>query len=588
MCGIVGYIGNKKVVNVLLDGLKKLEYRGYDSAGIALKNNEDIRVVKSVGRIKQLEEKLDGVSDLFDSGIGHTRWATNGSVNLENAHPHRVGKVTIVHNGIIENAYELRKELEDIEFISDTDSYLIAALINKYLDDNIINTLEKVSKKLKGSYAVGVLIDDIDKVFLMKNKSPLVIGIGDNDNYFASDITAINKYTNKYIFLDDLEIASIDKKNISIYKDLKLIEKEVEIINSSYSDSNKLEYDHYMLKEIKEEPILLKKLVDKYINNMEKLPDISKYDEVHIVGCGSALYAGMIGKWLFEEKANIKTLAETASEYRYKNNIYSNKTLIILISQSGETADTIAVLEKAKEDKIDTLAIVNVASSKIARESDMKVLIEAGEEVAVATTKAYLQQVAVLSLLSFKSAIEKNLIKDSQKIIDEFKNISNLLAEEIKSDEPYKKLADQIYKSNDIFFIGRALDYAIALEGSLKLKEVSYIHSEAYPAGELKHGTISLVEEGMPVIGIVSSEKLYEKTISNLLEVSSRGAKTVLISKKKFNNSYKGDLLVDDVSDFTVSLLIVPMLQLIAYYTALKRGCDIDKPKNLAKSVTVE
>ena len=592
MCGIVGYIGDKKAKEILVSGLKNLEYRGYDSSGIALKNNDGIEVIKSVGKIKNLEEKLEKENlDLYKTGIAHTRWATHGEANLVNAHPHTVGKVTIVHNGIIENAKELKDELisQGVKFNSETDTEVIAALINKYLENDIIKTLTKVMSILKGSYALGIMIEEVvDKIYVAKKDSPLVIGIGEGENFFASDITAINMFTNKFVFLDDYDIAEVEKENIKFYKDCKKVEKEVNTINIDVNSKSKNGYPHYMLKEINEEPIVLEKTLKPYLDDFSSIPDISKYDEIHIVACGSAMYAGMIGKTLFEEKTNTKAICEVASEYRYKNNIYNNKTLVILISQSGETADTIAALKRAKELGQDTLAIVNVKTSTIARLADKVLYIEAGEEIAVATTKAYLLQVAVISLLALKLAYSKNLIDNIDIYLNEFKTIPKLVKNIIDRENDYKKIANEIYKCQDIFFIGRRLDYAICLEGSLKLKEVSYIHSEAYPSGELKHGTISLIDEGMPVFGIITDEELKEKSISNIIEVESRGAKAIIIAKKSLKLGRDLEVLVDDVSSFTIALLVVPVLQLIAYHTAVNRGCDVDKPKNLAKSVTVE
>ena len=592
MCGIVGYIGEKSAKEILVSGLKNLEYRGYDSSGIALKNNDNIKVVKSVGKIKNLEEKLEKENlDLYKIGIAHTRWATHGEANLVNAHPHTVGKVTIVHNGIIENAKELKDELisQGVNFNSETDTEVIAALINKYLENDIIKTLTKVMSILKGSYALGIMIEKVvDKIYVAKKDSPLVIGIGEGENFFASDITAINMFTNKFVFLDDYDIAEVKKENIKFYKDCKKVEKEVNTINIDVNSKSKNGYPHYMLKEINEEPIVLEKTLKPYLDDFSSIPDISKYDEIHIVACGSAMYAGMIGKTLFEEKTNTKAICEVASEYRYKNNIYNNKTLVILISQSGETADTIAALKRAKELGQDTLAIVNVKTSTIARLADKVLYIEAGEEIAVATTKAYLLQVAVISLLALKLAYSKKLIDNIDIYLNEFKTIPKLVKNIIDRENDYKKIANEIYKCQDIFFIGRRLDYAICLEGSLKLKEVSYIHSEAYPSGELKHGTISLIDEGMPVFGIITDEELKEKSISNIIEVESRGAKAIIIAKKSLKLGRDLEVLVDDVSSFTIALLVVPVLQLIAYYTAVNRDCDVDKPKNLAKSVTVE
>ena len=402
-----------------------------------------------------------------------------------------------------------------------------------------------------------------------------------------ADVSAINEYTNQFIILDDLEIAELSDE-VKVYKKDKLIEKKIETILYNSENKSKNGYSYYMLKEINEEPVLLEKVLLPYINDLNRLPDLDKYEEIHIVGCGSALYAGMIGKTLFEEKANTKTICEVASEYRYKNNIYNNKTLIILISQSGETADTIAALNLAKEKSIDTLAITNNPQSTIARNASKTIYIEAGEEISVATTKAYILQVGILSLLSLKLAYSKKLITNINKYLDEFKNVSKYVKNIIDNEKVYKDIAEKVSNCNNLFFIGRGIDYAISLEGSLKLKEISYIHSEAYQAGELKHGTISLIDENIPVIGIITDNNLASKTMSNILEVKSRGAEVYIITKKELKTNFENEILVENNSSFTISLLVVPILQLIAYYTALNRGCDIDKPKNLAKSVTVE
>jgi len=590
MCGIVGYIGKQNPIDILITGLKNLEYRGYDSAGIATKSNDNLQIIKSVGKISNLEEKLKK-ENLLESnmGIAHTRWATHGIPNEVNAHPHRVGKVTIVHNGIIENFEELRKKLQEekIVFNSETDTEVVAALINKYLENDPIDAIEKALQEVKGSYGLGIMIDGIDNIYAVRKDSPLIIGMGEKEYFLASDITAIINYTNKYILLDTNEIVELSKENINITKDGKKIEKEILTANISKESTDKCGYDHYMLKEIMEEPVVLEKTIKPYLDDLNKLPDLTKYEEIHIVACGSAMYAGMVGKSLFEELANTKVEIDVASEYRYKNVIYNKKTLVILISQSGETADTIAAMRKAKENNIDTLAIVNVKTSTIARESDQQIFIEAGPEIAVATTKAYMLQAAILSLLAIKIAESKGLIKNKEEILEEYRKLPKLLKTILDKRDVYKDIAEKIYEKNNIFFIGRKLDYAICLEGSLKLKEVSYIHSEAYQAGELKHGTISLVEEGMPVFAIISEEDVKDKTISNIEEVKSRGAKTFVITTDNLKDNEES-ISVPTVNKFAQSLLVVPTLQLIAYETAKLRNCDIDKPKNLAKSVTVE
>ena len=590
MCGIIGYIGEKKPVEVLINGLKSLEYRGYDSSGIALKEKDEIEVIKSVGKIVNLEEKIKS-KEILEShvGIAHTRWATHGKPTEENAHPHTSGRVTLVHNGIIENAEELRGKLkkEGVTFHSETDTEVVAALINKYYEKNPVDAMDKALKEVKGSYALGILFQESDDLYAVRKDSPLIVGLGKEENFIASDIAAIIDYTNNYLLLEEGEIARITKEKVEVTKDGKIVEKEIQTTNLERDSKDKCGYEHYMLKEITEEPVVLEKTFKPYLENLDKLPDLTNYEEIHIVACGSAMYAGMIGKTLLEEYANIKVEIDVASEYRYKNIIYDRKTLVILISQSGETADTIAAMRKAKENNVDTLAIVNVKTSTIARESDEKIFIEAGPEIAVATTKAYILQVGIMALLAYKTALEKGLVQENEKVLQEAKKLPRLIKEVLDRREEYKKIAKEIYTSEDIFFIGRKIDYATSLEGSLKLKEVSYIHSEAYQAGELKHGTISLIEDKMPVFAIVTDDTIKDKTVSNIEEVKSRGAKTIIISNEKWDNQ-KLQVVVPKISPYFQPILIVPTLQLIAYETAKLRGCDIDKPKNLAKSVTVE
>ena len=590
MCGIIGYIGTKSPIETLINGLKCLEYRGYDSAGIALKEKDQIEVIKSVGKIVNLEEKLKN-QELIPShlGIAHTRWATHGKPSEKNAHPHTVGNVTLVHNGIIENAEELREKLkkEGVTFNSETDTEVITALINKYYENDPVEAINKALDEVKGSYALGILFQGSDDLYAVRKDSPLIVGLGKEENFIASDIAAIIDYTNKYLLLEEREIAHITKNKVTITKDGKTVEKEVQTTNMERDAKDKCGYDHYMLKEIMEEPVVLEKTFKPYLENLDKLPDLTDYEEIHVVACGSAMYAGMIGKALLEEYANTKVEIDVASEYRYKNIIYDRKTLVILFSQSGETADTIAAMRKAKENKVETLAIVNVKTSTIARESDNQIFIEAGPEIAVATTKAYILQVGIMALLAYKTALTKGLVKEEHKVLEEAEKLPRLIKEVLDRRDEYKKIAKEIYTSEDIFFIGRKIDYATSMEGSLKLKEVSYIHSEAYQAGELKHGTISLIEEGMPVFAIITEEEIKDKTVSNIEEVKSRGAKTIIISNESWDNQ-KLQIVVPKISPYFQPILIVPTLQLIAYETAKLRGCDIDKPKNLAKSVTVE
>lgn len=588
MCGIIGYIGEKHPIDILLNGLKNLEYRGYDSAGIALKDKENLQIIKSVGKISNLEEKIKN-TDLIDCklGIAHTRWATHGEPSEVNAHPHQVGKVTLVHNGIIENASILRERLSKlgVKFKSETDTEVACALINYYYQGDALEAIEKVIQEIKGSYALGIIFDGNPNLYAVRKDSPLIVGIGKKEYFIASDIAAIIDYTDEYILLEENEIAVLKSNTYQIMKNHQEIMKNIEKTNLKSESKDKCGYDHYMLKEIMEEPTVLERTLRPYLNSLEALPDLTEYEEIHIVACGSAMYAGMVGKTLIEENANIKCVVECASEYRYKKVIYDRKTLVILISQSGETADTIAAMRKAKENKIPTLAIVNVKTSTIARESDLQLFIEAGPEIAVATTKAYLLQVVMLALLSMKATMKKNQIemqfaKESEKLIASLKEILN-------NRKTYQELAQKIFNQEDIFFIGRKIDYSICLEGSLKLKEVSYIHSEAYQAGELKHGTISLINQETPVIAVITDDQIKEKTISNVEEVRSRGAYVIVISNEEYPNC-DFNITVPKTNAFLQPILVVPTLQLLAYEVAKLRGCDIDKPKNLAKSVTVE
>ena len=582
MCGIVGYIGFREPKDVLIEGLKTLEYRGYDSAGIALKNDTSVQIIKEVGRIASLEEKVNKEKLIASHiGIAHTRWATHGGVTVTNAHPHTIGRVTLVHNGIIENATELKEKLssEGVLFKTETDTEVLTALIDYYYDNDPIMAIEKAIKEVRGSYALAIIFRDQDKLFAVRKDLPLIVGYGEDEYFVASDISAIINYTNRYSLLDENEIVTLNFDGISVVKEGKKVEKEILVTELTAESREKCGYEHYMLKEIMEEPVVLEKTLKPFIEDFDSIFDISEYEEIHIVACGSAMYAGMIEKSLIEENSNIRVLCEVASEYRYKKVLYDRKTLVIAISQSGETADTIAAMRKAKENGALTLAIVNVKGSTIARESDRQIFIEAGPEIAVATTKAYILQVAIMALLACRVA-------GKREVTSELGKLPRLLKEVIDRRDTYLEIAKKISDREDIFFIGRKIDYAISLEGSLKLKEVSYIHSEAYQAGELKHGTISLIDKGTPVFAITTEDDIREKTISNICEVKSRGAMIIVVS----NEEVEGDYLikVPRVSEFLQPILVVPCLQLIAYEVAKIRGCDIDKPKNLAKSVTVE
>ncbi len=605
MCGIIGYSGStKNAKNAIVTGLKNLEYRGYDSAGIALVQNNKIKMYKSQGKISKLEEKIKNIDNSSNTGIGHTRWATHGIPNEINAHPHKVGNVTLVHNGIIENYIQLKEFLlkEGVEFKTQTDSEVACAYINYIYEkeanskDSKIKAIIKACKKFRGSYAFGIIFDDEpNAIYATRKDSPLIIGTSNDENFIASDVSAILDFTNKYILLEENEFAKITNSEVNIVdRNLKTISKKINIATWSANKYKKNGYEHFMLKEINEQPKAISDIFKRYVED-ETLGidiDFKRFEKIHIVACGSAMHAGMIGKYLFENYADIDVTVEIASEYRYKNMRITPKTLVILISQSGETADTLAALRIAKEMKATTLSIVNAVGSTIAREADMNIYTYAGPEIAVATTKGYTTQVATLSLICLNIMKQKGILtnKLSDKIYSDFNNIQDLLESVINNNDSFKKIANKIYDKEDIFFIGRGIDYALCMEGSLKLKEISYIHSEAYGAGELKHGTISLIEDGTPVIAIATNDMLYEKTVSNIKETKARGAYSILITTSKENTEDFSDITfkLPKTTEFTEPLLIVTALQLIAYETAKLRKCDIDKPKNLAKSVTVE
>ena len=587
MCGIVGYKGkNNNAIKVVIEGLENLEYRGYDSAGIAYLKESKINIEKEAGRIKNLKDKLD-LEDKSNLAIGHTRWATHGIPTRTNAHPHQVGKFTMVHNGIIENYLTLKEELlkNNYTFKSDTDTEIACAYLD-YLykqEKDILKSLQKLIQVIKGSYAFGIICeDDKDHLYALRSSSPLIIALGQDENYIASDVPAILKYTNKYLILENYEIAKISNDNVTIYnKDLQEVNKTINTYEGTYESSIKGAYEHFMLKEINEEPDTFEKTINSCIENNFKDIDLKKYTNIHIVACGSAYHAGLVGKYLIEKFANIKVYTQVASEYRYEKTFYDKNTLVILISQSGETADTLAALRKAKDNNIDTLSIVNVFASSIARESKYVIYTKAGCEIAVATTKAYLAQLTVLIALTLKLSNKQISKEEITKIKEQITNL-------IKKDD-YKTIANKIYKAKNIFFIGRGIDYALCMEGSLKLKEISYINSVAYQAGELKHGTISLIEENTPVIAILTEEELIEKTISNIKEVKARGAHTIIITNKDIQGDfYDEKIIIPKTDELLQQLLTIIPLQLIAYEVAKLNKCDIDKPRNLAKSVTVE
>ena len=589
MCGIVGYAGKTNVIKNIMTGLKSLEYRGYDSSGIAyLDKNNNIKIYKKVGQIKNLDQILN-YEDEASLGISHTRWATHGGVTDTNAHPHNQGKITLVHNGIIENYEELKRQLEKegYNFKSSTDSEVAAALIDKLYKENkdMLKTLVILKDKLKGSYAFNIINSDIpNKIYGIRKDVPLIVGVSDHGNMFASDILAILHVTNKYIVLNNNEIVELEQDNIKYYNsEGKEITKEVKEYAGTIDSISKNGYDHFMLKEINEESEVVKNILNLYTKNnkIKDIYNIKKYKNIDIVACGSASFAGQIGKYYIERYANIKTEVYYASEYRYQKNFFTKDTLVILISQSGETADTLAALKLAKENGINTLAIVNRRDSSIAREADSVIYTEAGIEVAVATTKAYLAQVLILLLLAFKDNNKET------KLLEDLKLLPNLITKYI-NEYDYSNIANILKDKEHIFYLGRGIDYYLSMEGSLKLKEISYIHSEAFQAGELKHGSISLIDKDFGVVSVVTDKTISDKTISNLKEVSARGAKIITITNIKDNNFADYTILVEDYDEILNPLLVIVPMQMLAYNVAKLRDCDIDKPRNLAKSVTVE
>ena len=592
MCGIIGYIGKDKCIPNIISGLESLEYRGYDSSGIAYMLNDKIKIEKEVGKIENLK-KIINMDEESYLGIGHTRWATHGKPCKVNSHPHQSGKVTLVHNGIIENYEELKKKLKDYNYISETDSEVVAALID-YLykkEKDMIKVLNSLKDYLIGSYALGILIENDDKLYAIRKNSPLIIGVSKNGNFIASDVPAILKYTNKYYLLDNDEYVILEKDKVTIYNNGKIVKKELLTFEGSMDSAMKNGYDHFMLKEIYEQKEVIIKTIKKYldINNLnELLNGLEDYTGIDIIGCGSSYHVGLASKSLITKYGRIPVNVEIASEYRYTEHFYTKNHLVILISQSGETADSLAVLRQVKDKNIATLAIVNVVGSSIARESDKVIYTKAGPEISVATTKAYSCQFIILSLIAFYLGLKNNLLKeeDIKVYYDLEKEIAKIL--EVTSDT--EEVANMIHDKKDIFYLGRKIDYSLCMEASLKLKEISYLHSEAYAAGELKHGTISLIEENTPVISIITDDSIALKTLSNVKEVCARGAMSIIISNQKIEdkNVYQKLILVSKVSEFIEPLLVIIKCQLIAYYVAKMNGCDIDKPRNLAKSVTVE
>lgn len=610
MCGIVGYVGYRDCSDVLVSALAKLEYRGYDSAGIAVFNKEnDIVTVKSEGKLKNLTDKLTRVGKPGGSiGIGHTRWATHGEPSDVNSHPHSGARVTIVHNGIIENYQELKEFLvsKGRKFLSETDTEVVAQLLDYYYDGNPIETIDRVMAEVTGSFALGIMFKDFtDRIYAVRRESPLIVGVAQGECFIASDVPAILHYTKDYYLLEHDEIATLTNDGVSfVDKHLNPIEKELKTADWDMEAAEKGGYPHFMIKEINEQPTAIKTTVTPRIKDgLPSLEEcgitndiIKEFKSIKIVACGTAMHAGMVGKYVIENLARVPVDVDIASEFRYRNPIVGEGDLVIIISQSGETADSLAALRLAREKGAKVLAIVNAKGSSIAREADMVVYTLAGPEIAVASTKAYMTQISVMYLFAFQLALAKEAISverckeltaDLVKIPEDVQYVIDNV------DEICQYVGSQLITADSLLYIGRGLDYALSMEGSLKLKEVSYIHSESYAAGELKHGTISLIDDGMPVIAVATQSDLIEKTISNVVEVKSRGAKVILVCTDTCANRLKSDvadykIIIPHIDEILMPMTAVVPLQILAYYTAINKGTNPDQPRNLAKSVTVE
>ena len=608
MCGIVGYLGKRQATEVLIDGLSKLEYRGYDSAGVAVNTGNELAIRKFKGRLAILAEDLQ--KDPIDGhlGIGHTRWATHGEPSDVNSHPHfnMDRTIAVVHNGIIENYLELRAELEaeGVKFLSQTDTEIAAHMVSKYYEGNLLDAVYKATARFRGAYALGVVCaDNANELVAVRKDSPLVVGLGEDENMIASDIPAILKYTRNVYFLENGEFVHILGDKVTVLNENKeVVEKEVSEITWDVEAASKGGFDSFMAKEIYEQPkgvedTLMRRLDE---NGRIKLDDIKitkedldRINKVYIVACGTAYHAGLVGKYAIEKFAKIPVIADIASEFRYSDPFVDENTLIIIVSQSGETADTLAALRDAKAKGARVLSITNVVGSSIARESDDIFYTWAGPEIAVASTKAYTTQLMAFYMIALNLAMTKGSITEEEyfKMIDILKEMPSKVEKVLECDKFVEEIAAEIKDKNDIFYLGRGLDYALAMEGSLKIKEISYMHAEAFAAGELKHGTIALIEEGTPVIAIATQEQLFEKMVSNMQEVKARGAKVIAIVEeynKEVEKSADRVIYIPEVEDMFASITSVVPMQLLSYHVAKMRGCDIDKPRNLAKSVTVE
>ncbi|MCO8958506.1 glutamine--fructose-6-phosphate transaminase (isomerizing) [Clostridioides difficile] len=610
MCGIVGYLGSRKAAEVIVEGLSKLEYRGYDSAGVAVNssNEKELNIRKFKGRLSVLAEDLEKNPIDFSRSRGHTRWATHGEPSDVNSHPHfnQAKTIAVVHNGIIENYMEIKEELisEGVKFESQTDTEVIAHLVDKYYEGNLLDAVYKTISKLRGAYALGVICKEHgNELVAVRKDSPLVVGVGEGENFIASDIPALLKYTRDVYFLENGEVVHLKDENVTVYdSNRNLVEKEVFHVTWDVEAASKGGYDYFMSKEIHEQPTGVRETLERRLDdngniildsiNISK-EDLEKINKVYIVACGTAYNAGLLGKYAIEKFVNIPVITDIASEFRYSDPFVDENSLVILVSQSGETADTLAVLRDSKAKGARILSITNVVGSSIARESDDVFYTWAGPEVAVASTKAYTTQITSLYMIALDFAIKKGTITREfyDSMISKMKEIPSKIQEILDNEEYIKEVAKTVVSSEHAFYLGRGIDYSLAMEGSLKLKEISYIHAEAFAAGELKHGTIALIEKGTPVIAIATQEKLFEKMVSNMEEVRARGAYVVAIAQSHNKDVEKAAdkiIYIPNSDDILSPILAVVPMQLLAYHVSVLRGCDVDKPRNLAKSVTVE
>ena len=608
MCGIVGYLGPKNASEVIVDGLSKLEYRGYDSAGIAVCNDGELEIRKFKGRLAVLAEDIEKNEMKGNLGIGHTRWATHGEPSDVNSHPHfNMDKtIAVVHNGIIENYMELKEELKEdgVEFRSETDTEVIAHLVDKYYEGNLLDAVYKTVARLRGAYALGVICkDNEDELVAVRKDSPLIAGVGEGENFIASDIPALLKYTRKVYFLENGEVVHIKGNELKIYDaERNPVEKEIYDVKWDIEAASKGGYDCFMLKEINEQPEGVKNTLERRIDENGNIvldgihltkEDLDSINRIYIVACGTAYHAGLLGKNALEKYLKVPVITDIASEFRYSDNFVDEHSLVILVSQSGETANTLAVLRDSKAKGAKILAITNVVGSSISREADEVFYTWAGPEIAVASTKAYTTQITSLYMIALNFALEKGTITREEYLstIEKMKKLPEKIQKVLDNQDKIKETAERIVSKEHVFFLGRGVDYSLAMEGSLKLKEVSYIHSEAFAAGELKHGTIALIEEGTPVISIATQENLFEKMVSNMQEVKARGAFVASIAQEHNRSVEKVSdevIYIPNCDDMLVPIVAVVPMQLLAYYVSTMKGLDVDKPRNLAKSVTVE